>query len=52
MRYQPHRGGGGYLDLAGKVLATWSDERLELHPPVWHDPFAKMLLLAAVLLRS
>lgn len=48
-------GEGEIVDLSSQVLATWSrhgqDVRLVFALGVQHDPFAKMLLLAAVLLR-
>ncbi len=39
---------GRFLSEAGVVLATWSNQRLEFAEGVRHDPFAKMLLVAAV----
>jgi len=51
----PDGTGGQLLDAAGQPLAAWSEApapggaRLQLLPPVWHDPFAKMLILAAFL---
>jgi len=53
MRLRRDGKGGQLLDGQGQPLAAWSDgpggARLELFPPVWHDPFAKMLILAAFL---
>jgi hypothetical protein len=39
---------GCFVGDRGLVLAQWCGERLELLDGVRHDPFAKMLLVAAV----
>jgi hypothetical protein len=55
LRVRAQEGGGQFLDGHGRVAARWADtrgeRRLELLPEVQHDPFAKMLVLAAVLVR-
>jgi hypothetical protein len=48
--------GGRILGTQGELLAEWSaceaGVELRLHPLVQHDPFAKMLVLAAVLVHQ
>lgn len=41
------RTAGGFVDGHGQLLARWDGERLELLDGVRHDPFAKMLIVAA-----
>jgi hypothetical protein len=41
-------GGGGFLGERDELLARWDGARLELLDGVRHDPFAKMLIVAAV----
>ena len=55
LRVQSLPDGGQLLDDQNAIAARWTvaagDVSLELLPPVQNDPFAKMLVLAAVLLR-
>jgi hypothetical protein len=49
LRVQIRGAEGQILDERGGVLAHWMGSHLILAPLAWHDPFAKMLLLAAFL---
>ncbi|MFO0841334.1 MAG: hypothetical protein U0797_02900 [Gemmataceae bacterium] len=42
------RAAAGFVDDRDQLLARWDGRRLELLDGVRHDPFAKMLIVAAV----